>query len=65
MLLSREEVIELIYSNHSNNIGKWFRCPNCSNYSLTPMECCGENMVEEHEEEVENESLIIVYDDDF
>jgi len=30
---------------------KWYHCPTCLNYSLTPMECCGEQMVEEIDDE--------------
>lgn len=30
---------------------KWYHCPQCWNYSIQPMECCGEFMVEEYEDE--------------
>lgn len=51
-----------------DNTGRWFRCPNCLNYSTIPMECCGEMMVEEHEEdgtveENPDDSLIINCDE--
>lgn len=32
---------------------KWFRCPSCLNYSINPMECCGESMIEESDDGVE------------
>jgi len=25
----------------------WYYCPTCSNYSLHPMECCGEMMIKD------------------
>jgi hypothetical protein len=29
-----------------NEIGRWYRCPYCSNYSIFPEKCCGNNMIE-------------------
>jgi hypothetical protein len=39
--------------------GRWYHCPTCWNYSVRPMECCGENMVEEADEEELNPPMII------
>lgn len=33
---------------------KWYHCPCCLNYSIEPMKCCGQMMIEEESEESES-----------
>lgn len=37
---------------------KWYRCPYCWNYSVRPMKCCGENMVEVVEEDDDEKEFL-------